>query len=374
MHFSIERYLVMKEQNNIESLIGKYFNHTIQEDERRELVSWIAQSKDNELIFNQIREILLVAQANDTNFRFDTEAAFERINDIIRLNARLPKSGNRKSSKRMTLSYRWVAAVAAALLMIYGGTIYHYQTSQSSERFAAYQEIIAPMGSRTQIVLPDGSKVNLNAGSTLRYGMNYGLANRDLWLDGEGFFDVSKSATPFIVHSGTVQIKALGTSFNVRAYSSDNVIETTLITGKVIVTQTDHSYEIAEGGITLTSHQKLILPDSHETANQIKAKTMDTENLLHDDIILKNIEDPLPEISWKENKWVIYRENLGDLAVKLQRRFDIEIEFEDEQLKLFRYNGSLPDISLEQVLKIISMVSPIDYSVNEKKVIISEKK
>ena len=370
----------MREQDNIESLIVKYLNDTIQDDEYRELIAWIGQSMDNELMFNQMREILLVSMLNDENFQFDSQVAFERVVKEARvrqMQKSIPELKNLKPRKGIKLSYHWAAAVALLLLMC--GSLFNYLLLRPSYIPAVFQEVIVPLGSRSKVLLPDGSHVNLNAGSTLRYHTDFGVKCRDLWLDGEGFFEVCKSSTPFVVHSGTVQIKAVGTSFNVRAYSSEKVVETTLVSGKIVVTNTD-SHDNAVEERTLLPNQKLIIPCSPELAEQTvfdNNTNPDTPNSpvpVASRIIFQEKVDPEPDISWKDNKWIINREDLVSLAVKLERRFDIEIVFMDEQLKSFRYNGSLPDLSLEQVLNVMSMVSPINYSVNGKTVVFSKNK
>jgi len=361
----------MNEEINIESLIGKYLNSSILDDERRELVSWIEQSNENEMMFNQIREIMLVSRLNDENFQFDVHTAFERVRTKIRMSRPIPRFREPKPRRVITLSYRWAAA--AAILLLIGGTLLNQWIRQPAELSAAYQEIVVPLGSRNKVVLPDGSQVNLNAGSTLRYRMDYGVKSRDLWLDGEGFFDVRKSSTPFVVHSGTLQIRAVGTSFNVRAYSSDNMVETTLVSGKIEVTGTGHHRETNEC-MTLLPNQKLIVSNaSSEVTERTEVKSNETNGLQYA-VVLKEEFDPVPDISWKDNIWIIDREDLESLSVKLERRFDVDIVFADEQLKSFRYNGSLPDLSLEQVLNVMSMVSPVHFSINGKTVVFSENK
>jgi len=334
----------------------------------------------------------MVSKMADENFQFDAKAAFQRVMAKARMRQSIPKLRNPKQRKVITLSYRWAAAVAA--LLVLSGAMFYLWMSHPSETAVVYQEIIVPLGSRSKVVLPDGSQVNLNAGSTLRYPTVFGVERRDLWLDGEGFFEVSKSSKPFVVHSGDVQIKALGTSFNVRAYSSEKVIETTLVSGKIEVTgnnrENRESWGNGNQSVTLLPNQKLIIPKTEEMGKVGEMGKMgenvemnspsspispSSSPISPSSPTFSPISvDPKPDISWKDNKWVINREDLGSLAVKLERRFDIEIVFKDEQLKSFRYNGSLPDFSLEQVLNVMSMVSPINYSINGKTVVFSENK
>ncbi len=367
--------LFMNEPTNIESLVVKYLNDTINEDEYRELTSWIARSKENELMFNQVREILLVSRVNDRDFQFDVHAALERIRKKTQLNKPIPRFRNAKPLKTIRLSYRWAAAIV--LFIMVGNILLYRWIHLPVEQSHAYQEITVPLGSRSKLLLPDGSHVALNAGSSLRYRTDFGTKHRNLWLDGEGYFDVNKSSAPFVVHSGSVQIKAVGTSFNVRAYSSEDCIETTLVKGKVMITDTENR-QAESREVTLLPNQKLIVPKNkilsqQNTSNNSVVQTNENRSQSgpRKSMTLQEKINPVPDVSWKDNEWVIYREDLASLAVKLERRFDVKIVFEDERLKSFRYNGSLPDLSLEQVLDIMSMVSPVQYSVNGKTVVFS---
>ena len=355
----------MNLQSNIECFIGKYLNGTITTDEYGILTKWLSQSDENQLIFDQIREIWLATELADGKNQFDFQAAFEKFKKKTiheKTRSRLRQSRKQHS---ITVSYRW--AVAVVLMAVVGGMILQYLMPQSTDDYfgnSLYQEITVPYGARSNVLLPDGSRITLNAGTTLRYHNDFGRNNRDLWLDGEGYFVVNKSATPFTVHTGTIQIQALGTQFNVRAYSSEQTIETTLVEGKVAVSDSRISSE-QEKTVTLLPNQKLIATrdvQQGKIAVDNLAKKADkhhADTLALNEIIKQENIDPLPEISWKDNEWVIYRENLGNLAVKLERRFDVKIVFDSERLKSLRYNGTLPDESLEQVLNVMGLVSQI---------------
>src|SRR5690606_3826740 len=148
--------------------------------------------------------------------------------------------------KSITLSYRWAAAMVVFALMA-GALLYYFgQARVHTASPVSYQEVIVPNGSRSKIRLPDSSYMTVNAGTTVRYRTDFGNGRRDIWLDGEAYFVVKKSATPFTVHSGTVQIKAVGTEFNVRAYSSEDQVETTLISGKVLIKDTGGLSDLPE--------------------------------------------------------------------------------------------------------------------------------
>jgi ferric-dicitrate binding protein FerR (iron transport regulator) len=218
--------------------------------------------------------------------------------------------------------------------------------------------------------LADGSKVWINAGSTLKYENSFGINNRDLILSGEAFFEVERNKDlPFIVKTSEINIVAIGTKFNVKAYSEENTIVTTLIEGavklesstvnlqdnlilkpneKAIFTKKDQSLELME------QSQKVITPHV--------ASTPKLE-------ILKSI-DPAPIISWKDKRWVIKNEKLGQLATKLERRFGMNIIFDEDVLKEFYFGGTLEDENIEQIMNAISYTSPVEYVIQDNTVYI----
>lgn len=366
---------IMDIPHHIELLTVKYLNGTISRAEYQELMAWIELSAAHRLEFDRLREIWLAANV-DNGSRFDDGAAFARFKRAI---MEPPPASPRLAKRRtITLSYPWAAAVAVFILLA-GALLYYFPPDRTQTGGAlSYQEIIVPHGSRSKIRLPDSSYITVNAGTTIRYNTDFGVGGRDIWLDGEAYFVVKKSATPFIVRSGTVQIKAVGTEFNVRAYSSEEEVETTLISGKVLVKDTSGLSDLPEE-VALLPNQKLIVtkrnvsPDDEEayaasTAGGMSQSTKPARNIIKQEHI-----DPAPNVSWKDEEWVIYRESLADLSVKLERRYNVRIIFVDDHLKSFRYNGTLPDEPLEQVLKMMSMVSPIRYTVTGKTVVFSEK-
>src|SRR5690606_4611751 len=367
---SVCYYISMDNFGDIELLILNYLQGTISDDERRHLKAWLDRSENNRLEFDRVRELWLAAHVNQGRFRFDSRLAFERFRDEIEHTPR--------RKMRIALSYPWAAAIL--LITFVGGAWLRQYAGPEAEtsRSTAFQEITVPKGSRSSIILPDSTLVTINAGTTVRYGTDFGAASRDIYLDGEAYFVVKKSAIPFIVRSGTVQIKAVGTEFNVRGYSSENRIETTLVTGKVLVSDTSATSNIS-GEVTLLPNQKLIVakevptPDVRKGGNISKnpKSSRESENLLRQ-VVKEEYVDPSPDVSWKDDEWVIYRESLEELSVKLERRYNVDIVFVDEHLKTLRYNGTLPDQSLEQVLKLMSIVSPIRYTVQGKTVVFSE--
>ena len=271
---------------------------------------------------------------------------------------------------------RLVAAVVIGFALGIG--LYYAVTANKTEQ-VAFVENIVPLGSKSEIVLPDGSRVWLNAGSTLRYPTNYGKTTRDLYLEGEGYFKVAKQAKkPFTVYTALSNIRALGTEFNVKAYPDETVEETTLIKGEVVVEKGD-----AGDIIKLIPGQKLVIPSHDNTTketekSQLETNQVDTETTAHETLpvqpkpVISHLSPEMAnaEISWKERNWRIESESLQSLSVKIERRYDVTIHV-DDRLKNYRFTGTIKDESLEQVLHAMQLSAPILFKVEGKNVFIT---
>jgi transmembrane sensor len=241
---------------------------------------------------------------------------------------------------------QWVAAV---LLMGILATLFFFaQKPNPSDRLAGsgMQDIYVPFGKIRELQLPDGTRVKLNAGSSFSYPKVFSTENRLVTLKGEGFFEVTKDANrPFLVHTDKVMIKVLGTAFNVKAYSTDKKIETTLLSGKIQVGLNDKP----EKNIVMKPNEKLTL------INKGAATEYELEELpdLH--------KDEVAEIAWLSNKLVFTNERFDEVSKQIERRFDVKIVFENEALKRERISGVFKDESLEQALSFIKMTTSFKY-------------
>ena len=197
--------------------------------------------------------------------------------------AEIPIIRSRSGSRRI-----WMA-VASVLIVVFGGWLWF--GNQSSDAKGQKQEIIeAQNGSRSRSVLPDGSTVWLNAGSKLYYENDFTGATREVRLEGEAFFDVvKKTDRPFIVHTSGIDIKVLGTAFNVKSYPEDKTVETTLYRGSVKVFRHEES---ETGAIHLKPNEKLILSkeaaakaenlsERAETLSSAKSNTGNSHHCTH---------------------------------------------------------------------------------------------
>ena len=240
-----------------------------------------------------------------------------------------------------------------------------------------------PYGSKAKVTLPDGSKVILNAGSKLTCKEGFGKTHRLLSLTGEGYFDVAKNKSlPFIVRAGDLFVKALGTEFNVKAYPEDKNIEAILIRGAIQVNKTEAK---ENKPLTLMPKQSLVYNKSSDhfqiniTDEKVKKSAEKqplpiTASPSSNVEIFKTAVDPAIYTSWKDTSWIIYHTELSDLAVDLERKYNVKIHFDSDVLKHIKFTGTLRDESLEQILSAICLASPVEFKIKGKQVELTENK
>jgi ferric-dicitrate binding protein FerR (iron transport regulator) len=227
----------------------------------------------------------------------------------------------------------------------------------------AITTIEAPAGSKTRVILPDSSTVWLNAKSRISFDEHFGTDHRALKLEGEAFFDVVKKEVPFRVSTPVYDVAVLGTAFNVKAYADDDRVTTTLVRGSVRIEHMN-SAGVKEV-IMLKPDQKATAYRTSPTGSGLSGAYRYT--------IDRGIDAEM-ETGWKDGWLSVQGESLRDLARKLERLYDIKITFEEKELEGYRYTGRLRQLSLEQVLKALSLTSPIEFTVNEKTVVLHENK
>ena len=284
--------------------------------------------------------------------------------------------------------FRSITRYAAIFILAFsfsGILFYYVGKNRVTNPKQSFSELIVPLGSRAQFSLPDGTTVTLNAGSTLKYDNRFGMIDRVVQLEGEGFFKVAKDKErPFTVETSHLNIRALGTTFNIKAYPDEKTIETTLVEGSVKIEEiTDKNRAEAEV-IVLKPNQKLTFFKENSTMVDETAITKGkTEKSIQPVKVQKSIAIPVlvtenvniePVISWKENRWIFEKQSLLQIAVELERKFDVQIKFESERLKTFRFTGIIIAEPIEQVLEVMSITAPINFKLKGRVVTLSENK
>ena len=239
-------------------------------------------------------------------------------------------------------------------------------TKQTNNAFV--NEVVTKHGSKSSIKLPDGTIVRLNTDSRLTY-LNFTAGkNREVTLIGEAYFDVAHdSSRPFIIHTGKINIKVLGTSFNVRNYPQDKELETSLIKGKIEVSLESRPEDI----ITLKPTEKLIIAkEQDELATATKVKSSIDNKVVLTSITYLRHDSLVAETSWLNDKMVFVNQPLDKIAIELERKYAITVSFKDEKVKKYRYTGVFENVSLEKVFQLIKYSKNINYKIDDKNIVI----
>jgi transmembrane sensor len=284
----------------------------------------------------------------------------------------------KKRSRRSLL----VIGIAAAVLMAV--SIFWYNSV--SKKAASYRPFVAGQaakknevstrnGSKTTITLPDGSKVWLNAGSSLTYNKDFGGEIREVDLSGEAFFEVvpaTSTATaqkiPFIIHTRHIDIRVLGTAFNVKSYPHDKQTETSLVHGKVEVL----IHNRPEEKIVLHPNEKLIVRNDDTTAQlNGRSNALNKEPLFSvGKLSYTRADSTLVETAWVQNKLVFDNESLLEIAQKMERWYNVEISFRDEKLQKERASGTFENETIHEALNALSVIASFHYTIQGNKITI----
>lgn len=253
-----------------------------------------------------------------------------------------------EKSKRKAFSFWQVVQRVAAILflpLVIGSVAYNIWLPASSGNEKDWAEIQCPLGVRTRFHLPDGSTGFLNSGSVLKYPVSF-ENNRVVNLAGEGYFEVKHNKkSPFHVKTKNLDITDMGTSFDVIAYDNENAEEVVLQSGLVVV-----SDKKGEKIASLVPDQKLVM-DKIENKFDIK------------NVVVEQYT------SWKEGKLMFRNEGIKEVAARLSRWYnaDVIVDKNCTGYKNFTFHGTFVDEQLDDVLKILSLGSPISYTEDQRK-------
>ncbi len=271
-----------------------------------------------------------------------------------------------KEGKVLALrGYRpWLwAAASFVLLAMAGAGGYWYAVNNKPLEPLQQSTASTTADSRSKIALPDGTTIWLNSDSKIIYNNHFGVDNRDITLKGEAYFDVAKNpSVPFVVHAGGLDIKVLGTAFNVTDYEKDRQVTTALVQGSVALSAA------AKPGwkVLLQPHQKISisldsLPHTLLRVNPGKVTPIEPEPK-------SNI---IPEISWVDDKLVFYKEPFESLARRMERWYGVDVDIKNAALDKVTLTGVFDKESLDQALKALQLSCKFHYSIHNNQVTIT---
>ena len=239
---------------------------------------------------------------------------------------------------------QWAAIFLLPVLSAF--TVYYF--TQRPQRNLQPTVITAQKGEKAEVVLPDGSNVWINSGSTLTYDRHFNGKERSVYLQGEAYFEVTENKKrPFIVHTKHITVQARGTSFNVRSYETDSLASAVLLEGKVKV--------------SASGHETILSVNERATFDKRK------QTLLADRVEALNF------IEWKNGNIYFSNQTYDEIARALSRIYNVEIQFASEQLRPMRFSGTLGSSGIKNALDILSMTSPMYYEMKDTTIILHHK-
>ena len=279
---------------------------------------------------------------------------------------------------RSIFSKRLTIISFVSLIVLATGLIY-FLSGKKKVVATARQEIssvVTKNGNRTKIMLPDGSQVWLNAGSNLDYNNStFNKEIREVSLNGEAYFDVIKNeAKPFIIRTKKMDIKVVGTSFNVRSYNDEKTAEASLIKGTIEVTLKDRKDQT----IVLKPNEKISIATEEEkqlilkTGEKIAVKK---NSAAVPQIVVKELKpnptnNIIPEIAWTQNRLYFEDASLEDIGPRLEKWFGKNVLIQDESLKKIRYTGNFENETIETVLSYLKLSRSFNFKIENDTVVI----
>ena len=266
-------------------------------------------------------------------------------------------------------------AALCCCLAIAGLWIYRQQGSRQLPVTANQSEVATSL-SKSRVQLPDGSIIILNKHSKLVYNKDFGINKREISLTGEAFFDIARNeAVPLTVVAGAVRIRVMGTAFNVRAYTDDSTIETSLIRGSIEVSSSDDP----DRPIRMRPNEKIVFgkdPTPPPVAGDVTplASRKPGQTFVQMNRIKPNPTDStINEIVWVQDKLVFSKEPFYSVAQKMERWFQVRIKFKDKISEQLSLTGSLEKESLTEALDALQQLTPFNYEIDGSMVTISKK-
>lgn len=315
-------------------------------EERQMFDKWISSNNKNKAYFDNVKKI------------WDKSGTLNKY-DLINIDAskeKVKRKINIQSNNKFLFARR-LLKVAAVFIFVFGISWLTYSIFEKvNNKHFQYTELVTKNGEKTQVVLSDGTKIWINSGSSLKYPEVFTGKNREVFLEGEAFFDVAHNVNkPFIVTTSLLKIEILGTVFNVSSYPDDETIETTLVTGSVKITGKNTKSKLGKNGYILKPNDKATFSKNNNT-------------MVVDEVITQYYT------SWKDGRLFFNNETFEKIAKRLERWYDLEITLTSNQLKNNRYTCIVDqNKTIKHVLKLLDITTPIEYSMEGKSISIKQK-
>jgi len=324
-----------QEKYMTEDLLPGYFSGEISEEDRHEVDGWRDLSAENKKLFGEMSAIWETREILSQMEEFSAKEALKKLNSRLFVD-------HKRAMFRQRLQR--IAAILLFPVLIYAGVVTFNRPGKSDAVPGPVirQKIKTTTGTIAELSLPDSTRVWLNHGTTLEYPMVFGK-NREVKLSGEAYFEVKEDKThPFIVYTGVIGIEVLGTSFNATNYPDED---------QTSVVLTEGSVQLIAGKAEDRRVVASLKPNQKATFNRVSRK------------LSVNTVYAGEYTAWKDGILMFADDPMEEVAGKLSRWFNVDIELRTNELYNYVYKATFKDESLIQVLDLLKLSAPIEYSV-----------
>ncbi|RIJ50002.1 FecR family protein [Maribellus luteus] len=357
------------------SLVIKYLGGEIDEVQKKKLFEWVYATPANEKLFYNLKDIWETARYESITRNTQTDKEWDKF--ISKAIKEETKSYNRRLVTMQVV--KKVLQIAAIIIITFGIGFYTKNLIPQSQE---YTTLNVPYGAKTQLELADGSKIWVNSGSKLTYPTKLNEKEVNIFLEGEAYFDIVKDKSRKLnVKTSTISIQVIGTAFNVKSYENEDIVETTLVRGEISI--------LGKVGNKSINHAVVLKPNQQATLVkgkqniQVNEVQDEASNVIPDkvDTKIKPIQpaltineevDVIDFTSWKNNKLVFKSERFEDLAIKIERWYNVRVIWKDEELKNTLYTGVFEKETIEQALHALSLSSPFKYQITKNEITITK--
>ncbi len=324
-----------------EDLLLSYLHGTLSEPERKAVDEWYEKAPENAALLDNLFEAYSLERALLVREAANADAAYNKQREQMQIRRRSSFSRNR--GRYIKLLKRFSVAAAVVLAIVYVSV----RSVEFVNRVEKPLNVPTDIGERVRIELPDGSHVSLNACSEIAYGPRMFSSERSVAIKGEAYFEVQKmEGAPFVVHCEQMDIRVLGTKFNVQANSDDECITTTLLEGAVQVTS------------PMIKNKVIMRPDQQLVFNR---KTGTAQLTMTDQARASRL--------WTDGRIHFYKATFAEIAKSLERNYNITISFRDDQIrqKQFICDFDSSD-NIHRILSILQLTGKFEYRIQGRQV------
>jgi ferric-dicitrate binding protein FerR (iron transport regulator)/succinate dehydrogenase flavin-adding protein (antitoxin of CptAB toxin-antitoxin module) len=361
---------------NHDRIIELYARKLAKEATDAELAEFteLLKSEDEQFFHELISSWWKIENSTNTSVKKERDDHFNKILDIANstdlIDNAMIVDDKSNFAKKIKPFLKWSIATAAVLIGL--AVCLPYFKNNFLDKGDHYNEIIAKRGTKTKIILPDGSQVWLNSDSKLSYGARFNDTIREVSLEGEAYFDVIKDKKrPFVVMTNALNIRVLGTAFNIKSYAQDATIETTLIRGMIEVRKNN---EPATKKIVLTPNEKLI----YNKSEALLVRPNNEQNTIGkklEALSVSTLSKNIPDSSRVETAWIYGRlvfdgDSFVTLAEKMERWYDIKITIQNQSISNNRFSGVFEKENVEEAFKALQLITMFKYDIHDNEVLI----